>query len=77
MTLPPDDNRRLLHNAELMLKAKYLSRAELRFVIGVQGRTKQKPGRMLTDREAPWLSRIVARFLRETLGGAADEGQGT
>lgn len=72
----PDENARLLGWVRPMLRWSGLSEDERRFLIGVQGQFKSRPGMILTARQAPWLARLVERFQAETLrddGRTVDE----
>jgi hypothetical protein len=69
LTLTPAENARLLGWVVHVLSWAGLTGDERRFLIGVQGQLKRRPGMVLSEKQAPWLSRIVARFQRETLSG--------
>lgn len=73
----PAENDRLLGHVPHILGARATrSDWELNFLRGVRSRHKRNPALVLKPGEARWLEPIVARFLRETLGGTGDEGQG-
>ena len=67
--LTPDENARRLGWVKLMLPWAGLRDQERRFLIGVQGQFNKRPAMVLSEKQAPWLARIVARFQAETLGG--------
>lgn len=62
------ENARLLGWVEHMLRSPLWSDRERAFLIAVRGQHKRRPGMVLSERQAPWLADLVARFLADNLG---------